>query len=131
MHTHWSQFVPDMSTRHPRTLRSTSSASCSCFFCFFLRVLELCESRGGRPGLPDLMSLMVSMDVKQQRTMLRHWSQFVHNMSTRHPRTLSSTSSTSFFWLYRLNKDCECYERVMQRVHVCLFCCASLRFALI
>ena len=34
-----------------------------------------------------LMSLMVSVDVKQ------HWSQFVSNMSTRHPRTLSSISS--------------------------------------
>ena len=27
MHTHWSQFVPNMSTRHPRTLSSTSSVS--------------------------------------------------------------------------------------------------------
>ena len=26
MHTHWSQFVPNMSTRHPRTLSSTSSS---------------------------------------------------------------------------------------------------------
>ena len=39
------------------------------------RVQELCESRGGCPGLPVLMSLMVSVDVK-------HWSQFVPNMST-------------------------------------------------
>ena len=28
------------------------------------------------------MSLMVSVDVKQHRTVLRHWSQFVPNMST-------------------------------------------------
>ena len=26
MHTHWSQFVPNMSTRHPRTLSSASSS---------------------------------------------------------------------------------------------------------
>ena len=41
------------------------------------------------------MSLTVSVDVKQHWTMLRHWSQFVPNMSTRHPRTLSSTSPCS------------------------------------
>ena len=46
------------------------------------RVQELCESRGGRPGLSVLMSLTVSVDVKQHWTMLRHWSQFVPNMST-------------------------------------------------
>ena len=45
-------------------------------------VLELCESRGGRPGLSVLTSLMVSVDVKQYRTMLRYWSQLVPNMST-------------------------------------------------
>ena len=41
------------------------------------------------------MSLTVSVDVKQHWTMLMHWSQFVHNMSTWHPRTLSSTSSSA------------------------------------
>ena len=46
------------------------------------RVQELCECRGSRPGLHVLMSLMVSVDEKQHRTMLRHWSQFVPNMST-------------------------------------------------
>ena len=47
------------------------------------RVRELCESRGGRPGLSVLTSLMdVSVDVKQYWTVLRHWSQFVPNMST-------------------------------------------------
>ena len=46
------------------------------------RVQELCEGRGGRPGLSVLMSLTVSVDVKQHWTMLRHWSQFVPNMST-------------------------------------------------
>ena len=45
------------------------------------RVQELCESRGGRPGLSVLTSLTVSVDVKQHWTMLRHWSQFVPNMS--------------------------------------------------
>ena len=45
-------------------------------------VQELCESRGGRPGLSVLTSLMVSVDVKQYWTMLRHWSQLVPNMST-------------------------------------------------
>ena len=54
---------------------------------------ELCKRWGGRPGLPILMSLMVSVDVKQHWTTCTHWSQFVPNMSTRHPRTLSSTSS--------------------------------------
>ena len=53
-------------------------------------VQELCESRGGRSGLPVLMSLMVSVNVKQHRTMLTHWSQFVN----RHRRALSSTSSS-------------------------------------
>ena len=40
------------------------------------------ESRGGRPGLSVLTSLTVSVDVKQHRTVLRYWSQFVPNMST-------------------------------------------------
>ena len=46
------------------------------------RVQVLCESRVGRPGLSVLMSLMVSVVVKQHRTMLRYWPQFVPNMST-------------------------------------------------
>ena len=54
---------------------------------FITRVQELCESRGGRPGLSVLTSLTVSVDVKQHWTVLRHWSHFVPNMSTRHPRT--------------------------------------------
>ena len=45
-------------------------------------VQELCESRDGRPGLSVLTSLLVSMYVKLYRTMLRHWSQLVPNMST-------------------------------------------------
>ena len=45
-------------------------------------VQELCESRGGRPGLSVLTSLLVSVDVKNYRTVLRHWSQLVPNMST-------------------------------------------------
>ena len=47
-----------------------------------VRVQELCESRGGRPGLSVLTSLLVSVDVKQHRTVLQHWSQFVPNTST-------------------------------------------------
>ena len=34
------------------------------------------------PGLSILTSLMVSVDVKQYLTMLRHWSQLVPNVST-------------------------------------------------
>ena len=44
-------------------------------------VQELCESRGGRPGLSVLTSLLVSVDVNIYRTVLRHWSQLVPNMS--------------------------------------------------
>ena len=54
---------------------------------------ELCESWSGCPALPILISLMVSVDVNQHWTMHTHWSQFVPNISTQHPRTLSSTSS--------------------------------------
>ena len=46
------------------------------------RVQGVCESRGGRPGLSVLMSLTVSVDVKQHWTILRHWWQFVPNLST-------------------------------------------------
>ena len=59
---------------------------------------ELCESWSGRPALPILISFILSVDVKQHWTMHTHWSQFVPNMSTQHPRTLSSTSSS--FTLY-------------------------------
>ena len=45
-------------------------------------VQELYESRGGHPGLSVLTSLLVSVDVKIYLTVLRHWSQFVPNMST-------------------------------------------------
>ena len=47
-----------------------------------LIVQDLCESRGSRPGLSVLTSLLVSVDVKLQLTMLRHWSQLVPNVST-------------------------------------------------
>ena len=70
---HWSPFV----NRHPRTWSCTSSSSCT-----RIRVQELCESQNGRPGLPVLMSLMVSVDVKQHWTVLRHCSQFVPDMLT-------------------------------------------------
>ena len=49
---------------------------------FGLRVQELCESQGGCPGLSILISLTVSVDAKQQWTVIQHWSQFVPNMST-------------------------------------------------
>jgi len=45
-------------------------------------VQELCESRGGRSELAVLTSLLVSVDVKNYCTVLRHWSQRVPNMST-------------------------------------------------
>ena len=80
---HNSIHPPEMEINPPKT-------ACGCF-----RVQELCESRGGRPGLPVLMSLMVSVDVRQHWTVLTHWSQFVPNMSTRHPRTLSSTAASA------------------------------------
>ena len=56
--------------------------------CFLSNVLcidfvqELCESRGGRPELSVLTSLLVSVDVNNYCTVLRHWSQLVPNMST-------------------------------------------------
>ena len=56
-------------------------AKCSWFSVVFI-VQELCESRGGRPGLSVLTSLLVSVDVKNYGTMLRHCSQLVPNMST-------------------------------------------------
>ena len=45
-------------------------------------VEQLCESRGGPRELSVLTSLLVSVDVKNYRTILRHWSQLVPNMST-------------------------------------------------
>ena len=41
---------------------------------------ELCESPGDRPGLSALTSLTVYVDVHTY--MLRHWSQFVPDIST-------------------------------------------------
>ena len=59
-------------------------------------VQELCESRDGRPGLSVLTSLLVSVDVKNYWTVLRHWSQLVpNNYVNWHLRTLSNTSSSS------------------------------------
>ena len=69
------------------TLNTTDNTSCdgkqnkTAYYQMF-RVQELCESRGGRPGLSILMSLTVSVDIKQNRTVLWRWSQFVPNMST-------------------------------------------------
>ena len=40
--------------------------------CAHANVQELCENRGGCHGLPVLMNLMVSVDVKQHRTMRTH-----------------------------------------------------------
>ena len=57
-----------------------------CYICYVCQnvsiiVQELCESRGGRPELSVLTSLLVSVDVKNYCTVLRHWSQLVPNMS--------------------------------------------------
>ena len=83
-------------------LRQRASKQAQCKLCkglvechAYSRVQELCESRGGRPGLLVLMSFMVPVDVKQHWTINTHWSQFVPNMSDRHLRTLSSTTSSS------------------------------------
>ena len=69
-------------------------------------VQELCESQGGRPGLSVLTSLLVSMDVKNYWTVLRHWSQLVPNMSPKksvlgHPiaRATSYCLFPDTFWL--------------------------------
>ena len=56
--------------------------TCLTFATLSLIVQELCESRGGRPGLSVLTSLLVSVEVKNYWTVLRHWSQLVPNMST-------------------------------------------------
>ena len=89
------------------------------------RVQELCESWGARRGLPVLMSLMVSVDVKQHWTMHTHWSQFVPNMYVnRHPRTLSSTSSSPSSWELSL------YVLVKPEAPVAWFIMTSLGFPL-
>ena len=41
-----------------------------------------CVSLGGRPGLSVLTSFLVSVDIKNYWTVLRHWSQLVPNVST-------------------------------------------------
>ena len=64
-----------------RRLKTSINRPCS-LHCSSLIVQELCESRGGRPGLFVLTSLLVSVDVKNYRTVLRHWSQLAPNMST-------------------------------------------------
>ena len=81
--------------RPPRWQPPTAIKDSLCSAWWSCRVQELCESRGGRPGPSVLTSLMVYVDVMQHWIMHTHWSQFVPNMSTRHPRTLSSTSSSS------------------------------------
>ena len=79
----WRQTLDTDWTPHSTTLSaSISKFSKLASIVADVRVQELCESRGGRPGLPVLMSLKVSVDAKQHWTMLRHWSQFVPNMST-------------------------------------------------
>ena len=53
-----------------------------------VRFIEVPHSSGavwessGHPGLSVLTSLLVSVDVNNDWTMLRHWSQLVPNMST-------------------------------------------------
>ena len=67
--THRSLFIHDVFTMHlPHTVACHSSGA-------------VWESRW-RPDLSVLTSLLVSVDVKNYWTVLRHWSQLVPNMST-------------------------------------------------
>ena len=100
----WSQFVPNMTTRHPRTWSSTSSSSN-----YSHRVQELWKSRWPSwAPRPNELCWFFSVDVKQNwiGIMLTHWSQFVPNTSTPHPRTLSATSSSSNY-SHRVQELCE------------------------
>ena len=72
------QFVPNMSDPTSEDMKPHIITAALASWI----VRELCESRGGRPGLSVLARFMVSVDVKLYWTMLRHWSQFVPNMST-------------------------------------------------
>ena len=72
----WSVWQPVPEGWRTQNYLNTKSNMC------IIIVQELCESRGGRPGLSVLMSLLVSVDVKNYCTVLRHWSQLVPNMST-------------------------------------------------
>ena len=73
MDGHWAK--PLINTLESRAIRSLWRTH------FTVIVQELCESRGGRPGLSVLTSLLVSVDVKNYWTVLRHWSQLVPNKS--------------------------------------------------
>ena len=84
---HWGSISKRLRTS--QLVAVTTSTCCTCVRAPKLRALrhslcivqELCESRGGRPGLSVLTSLLVSVDVKNYWTVLRHWSQLVPNMS--------------------------------------------------
>ena len=69
----WIGYTDSFSSPFPSIPQHTFSSA--------FTVQELCESRGGHPRLSVLRSLTVSVDVKQHWTMLRHWSQFVPDMS--------------------------------------------------
>ena len=81
-----------------------------------VRVQELCDSWGSHPGLSVLMNLTVSVDVKQHWTMLKHWSQFVPNMSTtiwghetllhHHPAESDEYSWYNWFPCLRFSHSC-------------------------
>ena len=91
-----SQFVPNMSTRHPRTLSSTSSSSSA-----KVRAQQrLSESRVGRPAIPfpDMIVLTVSMDVsKQHELKTKRLSFFFFFFPPRypfHPRVTKTKNKT-------------------------------------
>ena len=111
--------------------------------CFTSRVQELCESRGGRPGLSVLMSLTVFVGVKQHWTMLRHWSQFVPDMSTdirghealhhhrqpyvhRNRRLIRDGSPGRPPWLSHSSLSSGTYQRTSEHAHTNFMCIVSL-----
>ena len=107
MHTHWWQFVPDVSTRHPcgfcgrkATLNHAHALVDSLSLMCQLDILVV--SVDVKPHwtmhthwwqfVPEtsvvsvkLDILVVSVDVKPHWTMHTHWWQFVPDVSTRHP----------------------------------------------
>ena len=58
-----------------------------------------------------------------------HWSQFVPNMSTRHPRTLSSTSSSSSSSVDKTAEHSRSSLVKTRKSHACQHCRVSLQFS--
>ena len=79
-HLVWNVWVYTGNLHHTWILRERDLTECT-LSPIWIIVQELCESRGGHPGLSVLTSLLVSMDVKNYWSVLRHWSQLVPNMS--------------------------------------------------